>query len=111
MMRGKNTKGGVSKKMGVKFNRMYSEIIENMVPAIASIENWHLFLGMSDEDWLGLKEQEKLDCIRTLADDLIYCLGSERQVDVGSGTVEYDAGKHLIKVKPDGAVVHVIRLI
>jgi hypothetical protein len=106
---GKTRKGGVI-RMGVKFSRVYGEIIDDMVPAIASIENWHLFLGMSHEDWMRMEDREKLDCIRTLADDLLYCLGTERRVDVGSGTVEYDAGKHLIKVKPDGPVVHVIHL-
>lgn len=97
--------------MGVKFNREYQDIIDEMIPAIASIEDCHMFFDMTLEEWSALEDQEKVECMRTLADDLFYGLGSEGQLEVGSGVLEYDADKHLIKVKPDDAVVHVINLI
>jgi hypothetical protein len=96
--------------VGVKFTRAYREIIDDLVPAIASIRDCHLFLEMSPEDWSRMAEQERTECIRTLADDLFYGLGAERRIAVGSGLLEYDAEKHLIKVKPDSAVIHLINL-
>jgi hypothetical protein len=102
-------KGGIG--VGVKFHRAYRDIIEDMVPAIASIRDCHLCFEMSAEDWERLTEQERTACIRTLADDLFYGLGAERRIRVGSGVLEYDAEKHLIKVKPDNAVIHLISLV
>jgi hypothetical protein len=97
--------------LGVKFNREYQEIIDDMIPAIASIPDCHSFFDMTLEEWTDMEAQDKGECLRTLADDLFYGLGVEHQIDVGAGTLEYDADKHLIKVKPDAAVVHVINLI
>lgn len=62
--------------MGVKFNREYQDIIDEMIPAIASIEDCHMFFDMTLEEWSALEDQEKVECMRTLADDLFYGLGS-----------------------------------
>lgn len=97
--------------LGVKFNRDYNEIVEDLVPALASISDCYTFLDMDEAQWNALCEDEKNACIRTLADDLFYGLGTTRSIEVGSGVLEYDQTKHLIKIHANRSVVHVINLI
>lgn len=97
--------------MGVKYKREYRDIINDLVPAIASIPDCHLFFGMTTDEWNSLAAREQMECLRTLADDLFYGLGSVPKIEVGAGMLEYDARNHLIKVKPDSSVVRLIHLI
>ncbi|WP_199614135.1 hypothetical protein [Paenibacillus alkalitolerans] len=97
--------------MGVKFNREYKDIINDMVYSIGSIADCHECFEMSRVDWDSLDGNERTECIRTLADDIFYGLGSSPRLAIGSGKVEYDPDHHLIKVYPDPKIVHVIKLI
>jgi hypothetical protein len=65
---------------------------------------------MEASDWDELSSDERKICVRTLADDLFYLLGSEPTAEIGSGTAEYDAGHAVIKVAADSQLVHVISL-
>lgn len=97
--------------MGVKFNREYKDISDELTAAIATIDNCYEFFEMEEGDWLALDQSERYECVRTLSDDLFYALGMERKVSVGSGTVEYDAVKHCIKVFSTSRMTHLIMLI
>jgi hypothetical protein len=97
--------------MGVKFNREYKEISEELTEAIGAIEDCYEFMEMEREDWLSMDRGERHECVRTLSDDIFYALGTERSVSVGSGTVEYDAANHRIKVCVSPQLTHVIMLI
>jgi hypothetical protein len=97
--------------MGVKYNREYKQISEELAAAIATIDDCYEFFEMERSDWLHLAKNERMDCIRTLSDDLFYALGADPVVNVGSGVVEYDARQHLIKVTAAAKIVHVIKLI
>jgi hypothetical protein len=97
--------------MGVKFNREYQAIIHDLVQAIGLIQDCHDAFEMSAEEWIALEDAERIECVRTLADDMFYGLGQLPKLDIGSGRIEYDSVNHLIKVYPEPKVVHVVKLI
>ena len=95
----------------MKFNREYEDIVEELSQAIGSIQDCHDSFEMSQEEWNQLEEQERVECTRTLADDLFYGLGNITKITIGSGRIEYDPDHHLIKVFSVPQVVHMIHLI
>ena len=97
--------------MGVKFNREYQDIIVDFSNAISTIPDCHELFEMSNQEWSQLAAAEQHEIIRTLADDLFYGLGTDRQLAIGSGSVEYDPKSHLIKVTSGPQVLHLVRLI
>lgn len=97
--------------MGVKFAREYKHIVQDLAEAILTIEDGHEAFEMSAEDWSSQDESERLECMRTLADDLFYGLGQSPSIEVGSGKIEYDAGNHIIKVHDGDNVIHIVQLI
>ncbi|HHY81939.1 MAG TPA: hypothetical protein GX505_04580 [Clostridiales bacterium] len=96
--------------MGVKYRRDYSAIIGELSSALEHIEGVHDFFEMNTDDWKALSSEERMDCIRTLSDDVIYVLGRQTTASVGSGFVEYDEKQHMIKVI-DGPKITIISLI
>lgn len=97
--------------MGVKFGREYADIIQDFSRAIRGIDGLYEFFEMSSEDWEQLKEKERNECIKTLADDVFYGLGSDPTLHVGKGIVVYDRSNHIIKVFSGEKVVHVVNLV
>lgn len=97
--------------MGVKFNREYEDISEDLSQALLSIEDCYEFFGMEAIDWQDMDHEERYECVRTLSDDLFYALGTDPKLGVGSGTVEYDKSKHMIKVTVNSQLTHVVKLI
>ncbi|WP_058301395.1 hypothetical protein [Gorillibacterium timonense] len=97
--------------MGVKFAREYEEIVEELTDALLEVQGSYEFLDMTDEDWEALAESERRECIRTLADDVFYGLGTEPDLELGNGKVAYDARKHWIQVADGDKVTRIIRLI
>lgn len=97
--------------MGVKFAREYKDISSDLAKAIATIDDCYEFFEMDRSFWLAMDEEERFECVRTLSDDVFYALGSSRKVSVGSGTVEYDAVKHYIRVTVSPELVHLIMLV
>ena len=81
--------------MGVKYNREYSQIIEDLSKALESIGGLYEFLSMEEAHWNDLSRGDRLECIRTLADDIIYSLGQNTSVSIGSGCVEYDEKRQI----------------
>lgn len=101
----------VCRGMGVKFNRDYNEISADLASAVADIADCYEFFEMSKQDWTDLAEEDQQELVRTLSDDLFYGLGDSSSIRVGSGKIEYDPGKHVIKVTTNAQVVHIVHLI
>jgi hypothetical protein len=97
--------------MGVKYNREYSLIVQDLTDAILAIEDGYEAFEMTAEDWAESSESDRREYMRTLADDLFYGLGRFPSISVGSGKVEYDAPNHVIKVHDGLNLVYMIRLI
>jgi hypothetical protein len=97
--------------MGVKFNREYEEIVEDLTKALFTVEDFYTFFDMSLEDWNALDEEEQTECARTLADDLFYALGANPEAEIGSAKLQYDAQNHIIKLISSPGLVRVIYLI
>lgn len=97
--------------MGVKFNRDYKDISADLAIAIADIPDCYQFFEMSEQDWSELNQDEQRALVHTLSDDLFYGLGEMSSIAVGSGKIEYDPSKHVIKVTTSAQVVRVVHLI
>ena len=97
--------------MGVKFNREYADIVNDLVEAIITIDDAYEAFEMEREEWLSLDDGEKRECVRTLADDLFYGLGEDPRLEVGSGKVEYDRQHHVIKISAVPQVVRIVKLV
>jgi len=84
--------------MGVKFGREYAAIIAEFSQALGPVEAVASFLSMDAEAWEALGDAGRMDCIRTVADDLFYALGAEKEVSIGSARILYDELHHRIRV-------------
>lgn len=97
--------------MGIKFAREYNDIIDDFTQALHSIDECYSFLEMTPEDWNELDGEEQQECIKTLADDLFYGLGTEPKMRVGSCTVSHDREKHVIVIYHEGKLISVVYLV
>lgn len=97
--------------MGVKFNREYEHIVEEMAQAIITIHDCYDLFEMSKEEWNELDRDEQIGCITTLADDIFYGLGNLPELRIGSGKIEYDAANHILKVCAVPQLTHLIHLV
>ncbi|OAS15533.1 hypothetical protein [Paenibacillus oryzisoli] len=97
--------------MGIKFGREYKDIVTDFVRGIEMVNGFYELLEMSAEDWQELDESEQEECLRTLADDIFYGLGSTPVMQVGAGSVRHDAGNHVLKVHDGEKLVSVIYLV
>ncbi|AFH66114.1 hypothetical protein ACVNS2_36115 [Paenibacillus caseinilyticus] len=97
--------------MGIRFGREYNDIISDFTEALQGIDGCHEFLEMSAEDWNVMNSSERKECMKTLADDLFYGLGTESPMSVGGCTVTHDAKRHLIRIDHGEALTRVIHLV
>lgn len=97
--------------MGVKFGREYEDIVGDLTEALGQIEDSYAFLEMNEEDWKELDESEQKECLKTLADDVFFALGTNPKVHVGRGILVYEKSKHVIKVNQGENVVTIVNLI
>ncbi|UUZ82312.1 hypothetical protein LJK88_49335 [Paenibacillus sp. P26] len=97
--------------MGIKFGREYSEIINDFTDAPQGIDGRYEFLEMSQDEWGGMDQAEREACMKTLADDLFYGLGTESPMSIGGCTVTHDAKRHLIRIDHGDALTRVIHLV
>lgn len=84
--------------MGVKFGREYAAIISEFTQALDPIDEISTFLEIDAGEWEALGAEGRLDCIRTISDDLFYALGTEKEVSIGSSRIVYDELHHRIRV-------------
>ncbi|NQX69254.1 hypothetical protein HQN90_24275 [Paenibacillus alba] len=97
--------------MGVKFGREYKDIVTDFVRGIEMVNGFYEFLEMDADDWQALDKDEQEECLRTLADDIFYALGSTPVIQVGAGSVRHDASNHVLKVHDGEKLVSVIYLV
>jgi hypothetical protein len=97
--------------MGVKFGREYEDIMQELSGALVRMDKVNDSFEMSFEDWEQLEEEERLECIRTLADDLFYALGADPVMYIGGGKVMYDREHHIIKLAITDKEVQLIYLV
>ncbi|MEX2460450.1 MAG: hypothetical protein WD469_04000 [Paenibacillaceae bacterium] len=98
--------------VGVKFAREYETIIVDLVQAIGEMKGCAEFIGIDSEQWVELDEADRTECLRTLADDIFYGLGTEPILRLGDGIISYDIRNHTIQVKYDhNKIIRVIYLI
>lgn len=97
--------------MGVRYNREYRDIVNDLGNALSQIGDCYEAFEMERVDWEQLDEGEKSEFVRTLADDLFYGLGTEPSIEVGGGKVQYDPVNHVIKVSTESRVTHIVKLI
>jgi hypothetical protein len=98
--------------VGVKFAREYEMIITDLAQAIGDIEGCFELLEMDAAQWAQLDEADRVECLRTLADDIFYGLGSESKMSFGNDVIAHDNKKHLIQVTyGDQKIVRIIPLI
>jgi hypothetical protein len=97
--------------MGVKFNRQYEEIIEELTDALLSIEGCHEFFEMEEEEWSRLKTRQRRELLRTLSDDLFYGLGSESFIELGDSMLTWHRENHTITISYPAKPVVTIPLI
>ncbi|MVP02546.1 hypothetical protein [Paenibacillus lutrae] len=97
--------------MGIKFGREYEDIIVDLVKGLDRVDGIYDFFEMAQTDWEELPEEERQECLRTLADDIFYGLGSEPLLQVADAKVRYLKDKHLIQIDHEDQVVTIVRLI
>lgn len=97
--------------MGVKFNREYEDISNELTEAIYKIEDFYTFFEMNSMDFNALDEEERKDCAKTLADDLFYGLDVENIITVGIGNIEYNKEEYIIIVRNGKGGEQIIHLI
>jgi hypothetical protein len=96
--------------MAISYTRAYDHILDDLSRALATVPQFYKSFEMDTEDWESLSKDEQDICIRTLADDLFYVLGSEKSTEVGLGSAEYDSSHAVIKVTSNAQLVHVVSL-
>ncbi|UJF33592.1 hypothetical protein [Paenibacillus hexagrammi] len=97
--------------MGIKYGREYKDIVNDFMRGIALVDGCYDLFEMSEEEWLELEPEEQEECLRTLADDIFYGLGSTPVMQVGIGSVRHDPDNHVIKVHDGEKLVSVIYLV
>ncbi|MDD9270597.1 hypothetical protein ACFPES_26430 [Paenibacillus sp. GCM10023248] len=97
--------------MGIKFGREYKDIVTDFVRGIEMVNGFYELLDMSADDWEQLEPNEQEECLRTLADDIFYGLGSSPVMQIGVGSVRHDPGNHVLKVHDGEKLVSVIYLV
>ncbi|MCD9020470.1 hypothetical protein [Cohnella silvisoli] len=96
--------------MAISYTRAYDHILDDLSRALATVPQFYESFEMETADWESLSKDEQDICIRTLADDLFYVLGSEPAAYVGLGHAEYDPAHAVIKVTSNEQLVHVVSL-
>ena len=97
--------------MGVKFAREYEDIVEELARAIGEIDDCYHFFEMTEADWTDLEEDEQKECLKTLADDVFFGLGTDPKIDIGQGILVYDLKRHVITVNHGDNRTTIVNLI
>jgi hypothetical protein len=98
-------------KMALSYNREYDRILDDLSRAIETVPRFYEMFEMDGDEWSELSKEEREVCVRTLADDVFYALGSEPSAEIGEGTAEYDGARRVIKIVAGPQLVHVIPLL
>lgn len=96
--------------MAIRYTRPYDRILDDLTNALVSIPDCYETFEMTRYEWDELEESERDVCLRTLADDLFYVLGASPVSSAGSGKLEYDNDRHVIKVIVSPRLTHLVQL-
>ncbi|MBN2981916.1 MULTISPECIES: hypothetical protein [Cohnella] len=96
--------------MAIRYTREYDKILDDLSKALTAIPDCYETFEMTKGEWEELEQPERDVCLRTLADDLFYVLGSSPASSAGSGKVEYDKAHHVIKVIVSPQLTHLVPL-
>lgn len=96
--------------MSLKFSREYKRIIEEIADGLSNLENIYEFLNMKKSSWEKLREEEKAELNKTLADDIFYALGEEPIIEIGNDKVEYSKEKSEIYIFSGETVIKTVKL-
>lgn len=97
--------------MGVKFGREYNDIVDDLTTAIGQIKNCYDFFEMTEDDWNQLDREQQTECLKTLADDVFFALGTNPKIEVGQGLLMYEKRKHIITVNQGENLVTIVNLV
>jgi hypothetical protein len=97
--------------MGVKHGREYTDIMTDLTRGLAQVKSVYAFFEMNEEDWVGMEPSEQEDCLRTLADDVFYGLGTEPVMHVGGGVIRHDKEHHTLRVHDGENLISIVYLI
>ncbi|GAB2694124.1 hypothetical protein ACFQWB_02925 [Paenibacillus thermoaerophilus] len=97
--------------MGVKHAREYRDIHKELTEALTQVREMHEFFEMTQSDWDELSKQERLECVRTMADDVFYALGTDPVIEIGRGSVTHDPARYLLLVRNENRLLATIHLI
>ncbi|MNH95171.1 hypothetical protein D3C73_478060 [compost metagenome] len=97
--------------MGIKFGREYEDIIVDLKQALTMVDGFYDLFEMTLEDWSELDDEQQKECLQTLADDIFYGLGSDPEMNIGSGLLRHDPSRHVIQVHNGDNLVSVIYLV
>lgn len=97
--------------MGIKFFRQYNDIIYDLVDLLIDIPNVYTFFDMPQNDWDCLSKSNKKKYTETLADDLFFALGVEKEFVIGSGKIVYNDLEHTLEVSDDKSIIGIVNLI
>ena len=62
------------------------------------IDNFYEFFDMTLEDWNLSSKADRISIAKTMADDLFYALGSDTEIELGSGAIKYKQEEAVIKI-------------
>ncbi|MFW5788190.1 MAG: hypothetical protein ACOC4G_09355 [Bacillota bacterium] len=97
--------------MGVRFNRNYEDIIEELMMALINIENVYEFFDMKTVTWNNLEEKTQKEFLRTMSNDLIYGLDKNSEFNIGQGLIKYNKQENIIQVISKDDTVTEINLV
>lgn len=97
--------------MGVKFARDYDDIVHDLFHVFVQVNQHYEFMGMDEQDWLELSDDQKQSCLKTMADDVVFALGERANIEIGASMVHYDRQHHAITINDQDNVTHIIPLV
>lgn len=96
--------------MGIKFLKQYDEIIHDLVEILIEINDIYTFFEMPENSWKYLSKSNKRKYTQTLADDLFFALGTEKEFDIGSGKIVYNDLEHTLEVSNADSIIGIVNL-
>jgi len=96
--------------MGLKYNREYEAIIDELASAVSKIDHLNKFIDMDQEIWDNLSNQQQKRYTKTISNDIFYALGEVDKITIGEATIKHNTGKHMIKVNIEDEFIKLINL-
>lgn len=99
------------RKLGIKYNREYEDIITDLTKVIQNIDNFYEFVMLETDDWINLDKAEQYEIAKTIADDILFALGTENSLELGDCLIKYNAKMNVLEVYKQDKQVEFIKLV